>query len=34
MTGDMVCLSTNVALRLDTASARQFLATQVSYPLP
>ncbi len=34
ITGDMVCRSTNVALRLDTASARQFLATQVSYPLP
>jgi len=33
-TGDMVCRSTNVALRLDTASARKFLATQVSYPLP
>jgi hypothetical protein len=34
ITGDMVCRSTNVALRLDTPSARQFLATQVSYPLP
>ena len=34
ITGDMVCRSTNVAIRLDTASARQFLATQVSYPLP
>lgn len=34
ITGDMVCRSTNVALRLDTASARQFLATQVTYPLP
>jgi len=34
ITGDMVCRSTNVALRLDTASARQFLGTQVSYPLP
>lgn len=34
ITGDMVCRSTNVALRLDTASARRFLATQVSYPLP
>jgi len=34
ITGDMVCRSTNVALRLDTASARQFLATQVGYSLP
>lgn len=34
ITGDMVCRSTNVAIRLDTASAREFLATQVSYPLP
>lgn len=34
ITGDMVCRSTNVALRLDTASAREFLATQVSYALP
>lgn len=34
ITGDMVCRSTNVALRLDTPAARSFLATQVSYPLP
>ncbi len=34
ITGDMVCRSTNVALRLDTASARRFLGAQVSYPLP
>jgi hypothetical protein len=34
ITGDMVCRSTNVALRLDTPSARAFLATQVTYPLP
>ncbi|MEO7754278.1 MAG: trypsin-like serine protease [Terracoccus sp.] len=34
ITGDMVCRATNVALRLDTASARSFLATQVGYPLP
>ena len=34
ITVDMVCRSTNVTLRLDTASARQFLATQASYPLP
>lgn len=33
ITGDMVCRSTNVALRLDTPSARQFLATQVTYQL-
>jgi hypothetical protein len=34
ITGDMVCRTTNVAPRLDTAPARQFLVTQVSYPLP
>ncbi|HET7802161.1 MAG TPA: trypsin-like serine protease [Humibacillus xanthopallidus] len=34
ITGDMVCRATNVALRLDTPSARAFLATQVGYPLP
>jgi hypothetical protein len=34
ITGDMVCRSTNVSIRLDTPTARNFLATQVSYPLP
>jgi Trypsin len=34
ITGDMICRSTNVAIRLDTPAARSFLATQVSYPLP
>jgi Trypsin len=34
VTGDMVCRATNVAIRLDTATARTFLQTQVSYPLP
>lgn len=34
ITGDMVCRSTNVAIRLDTPAARQFLASQVGYPLP
>jgi secreted trypsin-like serine protease len=34
ITGDMVCRSTNVSIRLDTPNARSFLATQVSYPLP
>jgi trypsin len=33
ITGDMVCRSTNVSIRLDTPTARSFLATQVSYPL-
>lgn len=34
ITGDMICRSTNVAIRLDTPTARDFLATQVSYSLP
>lgn len=34
ITGDMICRSTNVSIRLDTPTARSFLATQVSYPLP
>jgi hypothetical protein len=34
ITGDMVCRSTNVSIRLDTPTARDFLATQVGYPLP
>ena len=34
ITGDMVCRATNVSIRLDTPTARSFLATQVSYPLP
>jgi len=34
VTGDMVCRSTNVAIRLDTPAARAFLGSQVSYPLP
>jgi hypothetical protein len=34
ITGDMVCRATNVSIRLDTANARAFLATQVSHPLP
>ena len=34
ITGDMVCRATNVSIRLDTAAARAFLATQVTYPLP
>jgi hypothetical protein len=34
ITGDMVCRATNVSIRLDTPTARAFLATQVSYPLP
>lgn len=34
ITGDMVCRATNVAIRLDTPTARAFLSTQVGYPLP
>jgi hypothetical protein len=34
VTGDMVCRATNVSIRLDTPTARAFLATQVTYPLP
>jgi hypothetical protein len=34
ITGDNICRSTNVSIRLDTPAARSFLATQVSYPLP
>jgi len=34
VTGDMVCRSTNVSIRLDTPTARAFLGPQVSYPLP
>lgn len=34
ITGDAICRATNVSIRLDTPTARQFLATQVSYPLP
>ncbi len=33
VTGDMVCRATNVAIRLDTATAQAFLSGQVSYPL-
>ncbi len=32
ITGDMVCRSTNVVYRLDTESARTFLAAYVTLP--
>ena len=32
ITGDAVCRATNVAYRLDTSSARDFLAPYVSLP--
>ena len=32
ITGDTVCRATNVAYRLDTSSARDFLAPYVSLP--
>jgi hypothetical protein len=32
ITGDSVCSSTNVVYRLDTASARSFLAQYVALP--
>jgi hypothetical protein len=32
ITGDTTCRSTNVTYRLDTASARQFLASYVALP--
>ena len=34
ITGDYICRSTNVVMRLDIVTARSFLATRLGYPLP